>query len=89
MSDKAPAPQAAAAQANQVVLAQGYLNYIGETRVYFLTPSLGWGLFLDISDESLKQQLLTAFANPPNYSVYIFFQGTTVNAVQIKNILPS
>lgn len=75
-----------AKEANTVVKAEGYLNYIGETRVYFLIPNLGWSLFFKISDQSLKQQVITAFANPTVFEVYVFYTGATVNAVQVKTI---
>jgi len=75
-----------ATEASTVVKAEGYLNYIGETRVYFLIPNLGWSLFFNISDQSLKQQVITAFASPTVFEVYVFYTGSTVNAVQVRTI---
>jgi hypothetical protein len=83
MADDKPLHQAAAGQNNTVVQAQGYLNYIGESRVYFLVPNLGWSLYFDIGDQTQKMQVLTAFANRQQFKVYVFYQGTTVNAVQV------
>jgi hypothetical protein len=83
MANDKPRHQAAAGQNNTVVQAQGYLNYIGETRVYFLLPNLGWQLYFDINDQALKMQILTAFAHPQQFKVFVFYQGTTVNAVQV------
>jgi len=88
MSDNIPSPKIDTTQKNEAVKAQGYLNYIGETRVYFLLPSLGWELFYDVSDQAFKEQILTAFANPDNFEVYVFYQGTTVNSIQVKCVLP-
>jgi len=83
MANEQPLHKAAAGQTNTVVQAQGYLNYIGESRVYFLVPNMGWQLYFDVGDQTLKMQILTAFANPQQFKVYVFYQGTTVNAVQV------
>jgi hypothetical protein len=83
MANEKPAHQGIVGQNNTVTQAQGYLNYIGESRVYFLLPNLGWQLYLDINDQALKMQVLTAFAHPQQFKVYVFYQGTTVNSVQV------
>jgi hypothetical protein len=83
MANDKPLSQAGAGQNNTVAQAQGYLNYIGESRVYFLLPNLGWSLYSDINDQQLKMQVLTAFAHPQQFKVFVFYQGTTVNAVQV------
>jgi hypothetical protein len=80
-----PQPALAAGQ-DKVVLSKGYLNYIGETRVYFLIDGLGWSLFYDVPDQALKQQLLTAAAAPKILETYVFYQGNKVTAVQVRTV---
>lgn len=86
MSHATPLPSIAEPEGYTVVLAKGYLNFIGETRIYFRTESLGWGLFFDVSDQGLKQQIFAAFATPDIFKVYLFHRGMTVAAVQVSSV---